>query len=72
VQVYAYTRGDPDSPRSAPAEAVPAGKRATFGLRERDIGPEQVIVVAADGPVVAGREILGDGASLSLGIPEQG
>jgi hypothetical protein len=71
VEVLAYTAGDPNSPSSAPAEAVPPGERAVFGLRERDIRPSQVIVVAADGPIVAGREITGDGASLSIGIPDR-
>lgn len=71
VQMYAYTAGDPNSPTSAPAEAVQPGERAVFGLRERDIRPNQVIVVAADGAIVAGREIQGDGVSLSLGIPDR-
>jgi len=72
VQVYAYTAGDPNSPRSAPAEAVPPGERAVFGLRERGIRPNQVIVVAADGAIVAGRDIEDGGASLSTGIPDRG
>lgn len=69
VQLYAYTRGDPDSPASAPAEAVPPGERVSFSLRDRDVRPDQVIVISADGPIVAGREILGPGASLAPGVP---
>lgn len=71
VQLYAYTAGDPNSPTSAPAEAVAPGERATFRLRERDIEPDQVIVVAADGPIVAGRQIESGGVSLALGVPER-
>jgi hypothetical protein len=69
VQIYAYTAGDPNSPKSAPAEAVPAGDRAVFSLQERDIAPDQVIVVAADGPIVVGRQILVPGASITAGVP---
>jgi len=69
VQLYAYTRGDPDSPPSAPAEAVPPGKRVSFSLGARDVRANQVIVVGADGPIVVGREILGPGASLAPGVP---
>jgi hypothetical protein len=69
VQLYAYTRGDPDSPASAPAEAVPPGERVSFSLGARGVRPDQVIVVSADGPIVAGREILGPGASLAPGVP---
>jgi hypothetical protein len=72
VQMYAYTEGDPNSPASAPAEAVPPGERAVFGVRERDIAADQVIVITADGPIVAGRDIEGNGASLSLGVPDRG
>jgi hypothetical protein len=69
VQLYAYTRGDPDSPASAPAEAVPPGERVSFSLGARDVRPDQVIVIGADGPIVAGREILGPGASIAPGVP---
>jgi hypothetical protein len=69
VQLYAYTRGDPDSPPSAPAEAVPPGKRVSFSLGARDVRSDQVIVVGADGPIVVGREILGPGASVAPGVP---
>ena len=69
VQVYAYTAGDPDSPASAPAEAVPPGGRATFSLGARGIAPDKVLVIAADGPIVVGREILVPGASISPGVP---
>jgi hypothetical protein len=69
VQMYAYTRGDPDSPASAPAEAVPPGDRVSFSLGARGVRPDQVIVIGADGPIVVGREILGPGASLAPGVP---
>ncbi len=69
VQLYAYTAGDPNSPTSAPAAAVPPGERASFSLAERDIRPNQVLVVAADGPIVVGRQVTGGGVSLAPGIP---
>jgi hypothetical protein len=69
VQLYAYTPGDPDSPASAPAEALPPGERVSFSLGARGVRPDQVIVISADGPIVAGREILGPGASLAPGVP---
>jgi hypothetical protein len=69
VQLYAYTRGDPDSPASAPAEAVAPRKRVSFSLGARDVRPDQVIVIGADGPIAVGREILGPGASLAPGVP---
>jgi hypothetical protein len=72
VQLYAYTAGDPDSPTSAPAAAVPPGERATFSLDERSIRPGQVLVVGADGPIVVGRQVIGGGVSLSPGIPFRG
>lgn len=70
VQLYAYTAGDPNSPKSAPARAVPPGERAVFSLGEIGIRPDQVLVVAADGPIIAGRLVLGGGVSLSPGIPD--
>ncbi|HEY8217173.1 MAG TPA: DUF5719 family protein [Acidimicrobiia bacterium] len=69
VQIYAYTAGDPNSPASAPAEAVPPGERAVFSLGERGISPDRVIVVSADGPIVVGREIVVPGASIASGVP---
>jgi len=69
VQLYAYTRGDPDSPASAPAEALGAGERVGFSLRERGIRPDQVLVVAADGPIAVARQILDPGASIAPGVP---
>jgi hypothetical protein len=70
VQLYAYTAGDPNSPKSAPAIAVPPGERAVFSLGERGIEPNQVLVVAAEGPIVVGREIYGPGASVAPGVPD--
>ena len=69
VEVRAYTAGDPDSPRSAPAMAIPPGKVARFDLDEWGIDPDQVIVVSADGPIVVGREVFVGARSLSLGVP---
>ncbi|MFO7590647.1 MAG: DUF5719 family protein [Acidimicrobiia bacterium] len=69
VQLYAYTAGDPDSPRSAPAAAVPAGALVEFALTERGIRPDQVLVVSADGPIVVGRQVLGTGVSVSVAVP---
>lgn len=69
VQLYAYTAGDANSPTSAPAAAVPPGERTTFSLAERDIRPDQVLVVAADGPIVVGRQVVGGGVSLAPGVP---
>jgi hypothetical protein len=70
VQLYAYTAGDPNSPASAPARAVAPGERAEFRLFEIGVRPDQVIVIAADGPIVVGRLILGGGASISPGVPD--
>ncbi len=74
VQLYAFTAGDPNSPASAPARAVAPGERAEFRLSEIGIRPDQVIVIEADGLIVAGRLILGlipgGGASVSPGIPD--
>jgi hypothetical protein len=72
VQLYAYTAGDPNSPTSAPAQAVPPGERAIFRTLELGIRPDMVLVVSADGPIVVGREVLGAnaaGVSLSPGVP---
>lgn len=69
VQLYAYTAGDPDSPRSAPAAAVAPGELVEFGLTERGIRPDQVLVVSADGPIVVGRQVLGTGVSVSAAVP---
>lgn len=69
VQVYAYTPGDPNSPASAPAQAVPAGQRVEFRLRDLGIGPDTVLVVAADGPILVGRQLEGPGISVTAAIP---
>jgi hypothetical protein len=74
VQLYAYTPGDPNSPKSAPAQAVPPGERAVFDVTELGILPGMVFIVSADGAIVAGREIVGAprGVSLSPGVPFAG
>jgi hypothetical protein len=69
VQVYAYTAGDPNSPASAPASAVPPGEQAVFSLGARGISSDQVIVISADGPIAVGREIVVPGASVASGVP---
>ena len=70
VQLYAYTAGDPNSPRSAPARAVAPGELAVFVMSEIGVRPDQVIVVSADGPIVAGRLAAGGGLSFSIGVPD--
>ena len=72
VQLYAYTAGDANSPTSAPAIAVPPGERAVFRLSEHNIRPDQVLVIAANGNIIVGREILGGGVSLSAAVPFRG
>jgi hypothetical protein len=72
VELRAYTAGDPNSPHSAPAVAIPAGDLGEFDLGAQDVRPEQVFVVAADGPIVAGRELVTGGVSIATGIPFAG
>ena len=73
VELFAYTAGDPDSPRSAPAVAVPPGERGDVPTAlELGVRPDMVLVVSADGPIVAGRLVFGAGGagvSLAPGIP---
>jgi hypothetical protein len=71
IELLAYTEGDPDSPTSAPARAVPAGERGIFSLSEIGILPGQVIVVQADGPIIVARQVVGGGLSLSAGVPDR-
>ena len=70
VQLYAYTAGDPNSPRSAPARAVGPGELAIFAMSEVGVRDDQVLVVSADGPIVAGRLIGGAVLSFSIGVPD--
>ncbi len=69
VELRAYSAGDPNSPHSAPAVAIPAGDEGEFDLGAQDVGPAQVFVVASDGPVVVGRQLTLGGVSISTGIP---
>jgi hypothetical protein len=69
VELRAYLAGDPNSPRSAPAVVVQPGKQARFDLDELGVTPDQVLVVGADGPIVAGREVFVGGVSLAVGVP---
>jgi Family of unknown function (DUF5719) len=69
VELLTYTAGDPNGAAGAPAEAAGPGERVVFTLSERGIEPGQVLVLQADGPIVAGREILGPGASIAPGVP---
>jgi hypothetical protein len=72
VELRAYTAGDVDSPRSAPAIALEPGKTARFDLDEWGIDPDQVLVVEAGGPIVVGRETYEGGVSLALAVPFRG
>ena len=72
VELRAYTEGDANSPPSAPALVVAPGKVGRFDLGEWGIDPDQVLVVAADGPIVVGREVYAGGVSLALGVPFRG
>ncbi|GMU77651.1 MAG: hypothetical protein AMXMBFR46_04500 [Acidimicrobiia bacterium] len=69
VELRAHTAGDTVGPSSAPAIAVPPGKVVAFDLDEWGIDPDQVLVVTADGPIVAGREVYGGGTSVAVGVP---
>jgi len=69
VELRAYVAGDPNSPHSAPAAILQPGKQVQFDLDELDISPDQVLVVGADGPIVAGREVYVGGVSLADGVP---
>jgi len=69
VELRAYVDGDPNSPHSAPAAVVQPGKQVQFDLDALGITPDQVLVVGADGPIVAGREVYGGGVSLATGVP---
>jgi hypothetical protein len=72
VQLYVYTAGDPNSPTSAPGAEVAAGEQVDFRVGELGIGPDMVLVVLADGPIVAARRLEGGGVSTSPGIPARG
>lgn len=69
VELRALIPGDPDSPRSAPAQVVEPGKVAVFDLDALGIENDQVLVVSADGPIVAGRYVYAGGASLATAVP---
>jgi hypothetical protein len=70
IELLAYTAGDPNSPRSAPAQAVSPGKRAVFPLAANGVTSDQVVVLQSDGAFVAGRLALGVSPSMTLGLPE--
>ena len=69
VELRAYVAGDPNSPHSAPAAVLQPGKQVQFDLDALGITPDQVLVVSADGPIVAGREVFVGGVSLAIGVP---
>jgi hypothetical protein len=69
VELRAYVAGDPNSPHSSPAAVVQPGKQVDFDLDELGIEPDQVLVVGADGPIVAGRQVVVGGVSLATGVP---
>jgi hypothetical protein len=58
VQLYSYTAGDPNSPKSAPADAVPPGERREFSLAALGIPANRVVLVTGSGPIVVTRTIL--------------
>ncbi len=72
VELLAYTGGDPKSPSSAIAQTVGRGKRVVFDLPQNAIRADQVLVLKANGLIVAGRVILGPSPVLSGGLPELG
>lgn len=72
VELLAYTAGNPNSPSSALAQAVGPGKRVTFDLPQNGVGADQVLVLKADGPIVAGRVLLSPSPGLSVGLPALG
>jgi len=72
VELLAYTGGDPNSPSSAIAQAVRPGKRVVFDLPQNGVGADQVLVLKADGPIIAGRATLSPNPGLSLGLAELG
>ena len=72
VEVRARTAGDPNGPTSSPAFAVPAGRSVRIDLPSLGIGPDQVVEVFADGPIVVGREVYAPGVSASLAVPVAG
>jgi hypothetical protein len=69
VELRASVAGDPNSPHSAPAAVLPPGKQVQFDLDSLGITPDQVLVVGADGPIVAGREVFVGAVSLAVGVP---
>jgi hypothetical protein len=72
VELRAYTGGDPNSPSSALAQAVGPGKRVVFDLPQNGVRADQVLVLHADGAIVAGRVELSPSPGLSLGLPDLG
>jgi hypothetical protein len=69
VRLYAYTAGRTGTPRPVASRSVATGARAVFSMSQLAVDPADVLVVAANGPVVAGRLLLDGGASLAAGIP---
>jgi hypothetical protein len=71
VGLLAYESGRLDRPRSGLEQAVDPGKRVVFDLAALGVGPDQVVVVTANHPVVAMRRVAGaSGTSLSPGVPD--
>ncbi|HEX5587488.1 MAG TPA: DUF5719 family protein, partial [Acidimicrobiia bacterium] len=68
LRVY---RPDGNVPASAPAVAIEPGHVATFSLASLGIGRERVVVVVADGDVVAGVTFLGAaGVAVMAAVPD--
>jgi Family of unknown function (DUF5719) len=71
VSLLAYASGGGAAPGSVGEVAVPARGHARFNLGDLGVTADQVVVVRANAPVVAARQILGPtGASLALGVAE--
>jgi len=70
VHLVPETPGGSSGPARGVSQTVGGGKRAVFSLTTDGVDASQVIVLQADGPIAAGREVLGPDRSLSVGFPE--
>lgn len=67
LSVYGSDDGESPSP---PELELGAGERGSFDLEELEIGADQVLLVRADGPVIAERLLVTEsGGSLDAGVP---
>lgn len=72
VELVAFVPGDRSGPTSTPSQAVQPGERVVFALGDLGVGPDQVVVLRADGAIVTARLVRGPGVSLALGFPLPG